>query len=126
MPHSNALHSMLRGHGPYLVGPLARYNLNFDHLAPLAREAALEFFVTPGLDVRLLESEINLRTAYAEAALAGEACTMIRRTGPSLHLSWTEATEACARLGLGDGEVAHVRQPRLAGVDRGVERGLQE
>jgi chromosome partitioning protein len=37
-----------------------------------AREAALEFFVTPGLDVRLLEAEINLRTVYAEAALAGQ------------------------------------------------------
>lgn len=42
VPHSNALHSVLSGHGPYLVGPLARYNLNFDHLSPLARQAALE------------------------------------------------------------------------------------
>jgi coenzyme F420-reducing hydrogenase alpha subunit len=39
--HSNALHSSLRDHGPYLVGPLARYNLNFDHLASVARDAAL-------------------------------------------------------------------------------------
>src|SRR3990172_10958329 len=29
VPHSNALHSTLRGRGPYLVGPLARYALNF-------------------------------------------------------------------------------------------------
>jgi coenzyme F420-reducing hydrogenase alpha subunit len=42
VPRSNALHSRLRDHGPYLVGPLARYNLNFDHLAPAAREIALE------------------------------------------------------------------------------------
>jgi chromosome partitioning protein len=41
-------------------------------LGKQAREAALQFFVTPGLDVRLLETEINLRTAYAEAALAGQ------------------------------------------------------
>ena len=27
--HSNALHSLLRGRGSYLVGPLARFNLNF-------------------------------------------------------------------------------------------------
>jgi coenzyme F420-reducing hydrogenase alpha subunit len=40
VPHSNALHSTLRGGGPYLVGPLARYALNFDRLSPLAKEAA--------------------------------------------------------------------------------------
>ena len=38
--HSTALHSTLRGRGEYLVGPLARFNLNFDRLTPLAREAA--------------------------------------------------------------------------------------
>ncbi|MDH3444687.1 MAG: Ni/Fe hydrogenase subunit alpha [Deltaproteobacteria bacterium] len=38
--HSNALHAILKGHGAYLVGPLARYNLNFDRLSPLAQEAA--------------------------------------------------------------------------------------
>jgi chromosome partitioning protein len=41
-------------------------------LGKQAREAALQFFVTPGLDVRLLETEINMRTVYAEAALAGQ------------------------------------------------------
>ncbi len=38
--HSNALHAVLKGRGAYLVGPLARYNINFDRLSPLAREAA--------------------------------------------------------------------------------------
>jgi len=38
--HSNALHSILLGKGAYFVGPLARYNLNFDRLSPLARQAA--------------------------------------------------------------------------------------
>jgi coenzyme F420-reducing hydrogenase alpha subunit len=38
--HSNALHSVLKPHTPYFVGPLARYNLNFDRLSPLAQEAA--------------------------------------------------------------------------------------
>ncbi|HUZ71993.1 MAG TPA: Ni/Fe hydrogenase subunit alpha [Stellaceae bacterium] len=37
---STALHARFRGGGSYLVGPLARYNLNFDHLSPLAQEAA--------------------------------------------------------------------------------------
>lgn len=38
--HSNALHSVLKGRGAYFVGPLARYNLNFDKLSPLAQKAA--------------------------------------------------------------------------------------
>jgi coenzyme F420-reducing hydrogenase alpha subunit len=39
-PHSNALHCYRRGGGAYHVGPLARYGLNFDRLAPVAQEAA--------------------------------------------------------------------------------------
>jgi len=38
--HSNALHSVVRGRGSYLVGPLARFNLNFDKLPHLAQQAA--------------------------------------------------------------------------------------
>lgn len=44
--HSTALHSMLRRRGAYLVGPLARYALNFDRLPAtiqtLARDAGLD------------------------------------------------------------------------------------
>jgi coenzyme F420-reducing hydrogenase alpha subunit len=40
--HSNALHSVLKERGAYLVGPLARYNLNFDKLSPVAQQAARE------------------------------------------------------------------------------------
>jgi coenzyme F420-reducing hydrogenase alpha subunit len=40
--HSNALQSRIRGRGAYLTGPLARYNLNFDLLSPLAKDAAKE------------------------------------------------------------------------------------
>jgi len=40
MPHSTALHSVLSERGAYFVGPLARYNLNFDKLSPLAQDAA--------------------------------------------------------------------------------------
>jgi coenzyme F420-reducing hydrogenase alpha subunit len=40
VPHSNALHSVLRERGAYFVGPQARYSLNFDKLTPLAQEAA--------------------------------------------------------------------------------------
>ena len=39
MPHSNALHSAIKERGSYFVGPLARYNLNYDRLSPLAQQA---------------------------------------------------------------------------------------
>ena len=47
VPHSNALHSALIERGAYLVGPLARYSLNFDRLPPLAQEAAKEAGLAP-------------------------------------------------------------------------------
>jgi coenzyme F420-reducing hydrogenase alpha subunit len=40
--HSNALHSKIKIRGAYMVGPLARYNLNYDKLTPLAKELAKE------------------------------------------------------------------------------------
>ncbi len=44
---STALQSQLHGVGSYLVGPLARYNLNFDRLSPLAQQAAREAGLGP-------------------------------------------------------------------------------
>lgn len=40
--HSNALHSVKKGGGSYFVGPMARFNLCFDTLSPLAKELARE------------------------------------------------------------------------------------
>jgi len=40
VPYSTALHSRLQERGSYFVGPLARYNLNFAQLSPLAQDAA--------------------------------------------------------------------------------------
>jgi coenzyme F420-reducing hydrogenase alpha subunit len=40
LPRTTALRSLLRGGGAYLCGPLARYNLNFSRLSPLAQEKA--------------------------------------------------------------------------------------
>ncbi len=37
---SNALQSVIKGRGAYLVGPLARYSLNYEKLTPDARKAA--------------------------------------------------------------------------------------
>lgn len=44
---STALHSRLRERGSYLVGPLARYNLNFDRLSKLAQDAARDAGLGP-------------------------------------------------------------------------------
>lgn len=38
--HSNALQTRLRDRGSYLVGPLARFNLNYERLPEIARQAA--------------------------------------------------------------------------------------
>jgi sulfhydrogenase subunit alpha len=40
--YANALHSVIRGGGSYLVGPLARFNLNSAQLPAVARQAARE------------------------------------------------------------------------------------
>ena len=45
--HSNALHSVIRGKGSYFVGPLARFNLNYDKLPPVAQEAAVKAGLQP-------------------------------------------------------------------------------
>jgi coenzyme F420-reducing hydrogenase alpha subunit len=42
VPYSNALHSIIKGRGAYLTGPLARYNLNAGRLPAPVREAARE------------------------------------------------------------------------------------
>jgi coenzyme F420-reducing hydrogenase alpha subunit len=46
VPYSNALQSTLHGHS-YFVGPMARYNLNYDKLSAIAREAAREAGLGP-------------------------------------------------------------------------------
>jgi sulfhydrogenase subunit alpha len=48
--HSNALQARIRERGAYLVGPLARFALNFEKLSPLAREAAREAGIAPLCD----------------------------------------------------------------------------
>jgi len=40
--HSNALQSIHKGHGNYFVGPMARYNLNYDQLSDLTKQVAVD------------------------------------------------------------------------------------
>lgn len=47
MPHSTALHCVRKGAGNYLVGPLARFNLNFDKLSPFAQQLARSISLLP-------------------------------------------------------------------------------
>ncbi|MBK6765654.1 MAG: Ni/Fe hydrogenase subunit alpha [bacterium] len=47
VPHANALHSLKDGKTPYLCGPLARFNLNFDKLSPLCQKEAESAGVKP-------------------------------------------------------------------------------
>jgi sulfhydrogenase subunit alpha len=47
--HSNALHSYTDQNQPYLVGPLARYNLNFEQLGDTAKHVAADAGVEPPL-----------------------------------------------------------------------------
>ncbi len=47
VPHSNALHSKVLERGAYFVGPLARFNLNFDKLSQTAKEVAFEIDFKP-------------------------------------------------------------------------------
>jgi coenzyme F420-reducing hydrogenase alpha subunit len=68
--HSNALHSRIKGRGAYLCGPLARFNLNFDHLFPDVQELAVSLGLsTPVVNpfksilIRLLE----MTQAFEEA-----------------------------------------------------------
>ena len=45
--YTNALHSVIKERGEYFVGPMARYNLNFDKLSPLAKETAKDAGLEP-------------------------------------------------------------------------------
>jgi coenzyme F420-reducing hydrogenase alpha subunit len=97
IPYSNALHSMTSDGRAYLVGPLARFNLNFDRLAAPARALAEELGFRPpcinpfqsivirGLEVvhavaeaiRLLDGYRAPDAPWREAAVrAGRGCAI--------------------------------------------------
>lgn len=90
--HSTALHSVVKRRGAYLVGPLARYALNFDRLPgsvqELAREAGLDpvcrnpfkSIIVRGLEIVFAcEEALRLIAAYEPPDLA--AVPIEPRTG---------------------------------------------
>jgi coenzyme F420-reducing hydrogenase alpha subunit len=93
--HSNALHSTFDG-APYLVGPLARYSLNYPALAPLAREAAES--VGLGTTCRNPFRSILVRTVELIHAL-DEAIRLI----DGWHGAPVAAVPVPARAGVGHG-----------------------
>lgn len=81
--HSTSLHSHTPEGRPYLVGPLARFNLNFEQLSPAAREVAEAVGLRPPLHnpYRSL-----LARAVELVEVTGEALRRLRDyrpTGPS-------------------------------------------
>src|SRR5271166_3818740 len=92
--HSNALHSMVRGRGSYLVGPLARFNLNFDKLPEVARKAALGVGLKPPVK--------NLfRSIVVRAVELVFACTEALRVIHEFEPPPAPRVEAPNRIGVG-------------------------
>ena len=86
--HSNALHSTMNGRGVYLVGPMARYSLNFARLPEVARQAARDarlgevcrnpfksIVVRAVETVFACEEALRIVRAYERPALASVAVT---------------------------------------------------
>lgn len=94
--HSNALHSSIQERGAYFVGPLARYNLNFEKLTPLAQDAARQAGLGrvcqnpfQGIVIRAVE------TVYA--------CDEALRIVESYEMPEPPALEVTPRVGTGHG-----------------------
>jgi len=79
VPHSNALHARFVGGGDYVVGPLARMNLNADRLTPVAGELAVRLGVRGPVQDRFA----SMAARVVETALAlEEAARVIRDYAP--------------------------------------------
>ena len=92
--HSNALHSVMRGRGSYLVGPLARFNLNFDRLPEVARHAAVDAGLQPPV-------KNPFRSIIVRAVELVFACAEALRTIREYEPPEAPRVEAPARAGAG-------------------------
>jgi len=92
--HSNALHSVIKGRGAYLTGPLARFNLNFDRLPDsvqqVARDVGLagtcanpfESIIVRSLEMLYaFEEAIRIIEAYEPPETPAVACEPYASTG---------------------------------------------
>lgn len=119
--HSTALHGRMLAGGDYLVGPLARFALNADHLAPRAAALAAEFGLTPAernpfrsILVRAIETvhACEMGLAIAERYVPPARAAVPVQARQSVGCGWTEAPRGLLfhRYELGaDGLVADAR-----------------
>ena len=92
--HANALHSQVRARGSYFVGPLARFNLNFEKLPEIAKQTAREC----GLSLPCLNPFKSIVVRAVELVFAcAEALRLIETYQPPA----APRVEAPARAGVG-------------------------
>ncbi len=66
VPHSTAMHALIRGRGSYMVGPLSRVNLNHASLHPRAAELLLQLCGIIGQDLPWGNSYLSLLARAVE------------------------------------------------------------
>ncbi len=94
--HSTALHGRMLAGGDYIVGPLARFALNADHLAPRAAALAAEVGLTP--------AERNpFRSIVVRAVETLHACEVALRIVQGYRLPERSFVPVAARAGVGCG-----------------------
>jgi coenzyme F420-reducing hydrogenase alpha subunit len=94
--HSTALHGRLLAGGDYLVGPMARFALNADHLAPRAAALAAE--------VGLTADERNpFRSVIVRAVETLHACEVALAIAEGYRLPERSSVPVDARAGVGCG-----------------------
>jgi sulfhydrogenase subunit alpha len=96
VPHSNALHCVLKERGAYHVGPLARYNLNFDRLPAIARDAASAAGLGP-------ECRNPFKSILVRAVETVYACDEALRLIEAYEPPERPFVEAVPRAGVGHG-----------------------
>jgi sulfhydrogenase subunit alpha len=94
--YSNALHSVMKSRGAYHVGPLARFNLNFDRLTPTAQEAAKSVGLVPPITNPFKSIVVrSVETVYA--------CEEALRIIAAYEMPDAPAVEVAPRPGIGYG-----------------------
>jgi coenzyme F420-reducing hydrogenase alpha subunit len=97
--HSNALHGYEKGKGAYHVGPLARYNLNFDKLSVLAQQVSRDI----GLSGQIRNPFKSIIVRAIETVYAfDEALRIIEHYDPPAEPS--VPVEVAAGIGFGASE----------------------